>query len=51
MKQDITQKARNNMHKPGYRNSALYTRIIKARKMLEELEEMVEKEARKELLG
>ena len=50
MTQDLTQKARDNMHKPGYKNSALYARIVKIRKSLEEIEDMVEQEARKELI-
>ena len=50
MTQDLVQKARDNMHKPGYQNSALYARLHKIRKALEELEDMVEREARKELL-
>ena len=51
MTQDLTQKARDNMHKPGYKNSALYARIVKIRKTLEEIEDMVEQEARKELIS
>lgn len=51
MTQDLTQKARDNMHKPGYKNSALYARIVKIRKSLEEIEDMVEQEARKELIS
>ena len=51
MTQDLTQKARDNMHKPGYKNSALYARIVKIRRSLEEIEDMVEQEARKELIS
>lgn len=38
------------MHKPGYRNSAIYARLVKIRKSIQEIEDMVEKEARKELV-
>ena len=50
MTRDLVQKARDNMHKPGYQNSALYARLYKIRKELEALEDMIEREARKELI-
>lgn len=49
MTQKLDQKARDNMHKPGFKESALYARIFKIRKLIEEIEEIAENRARKEL--